>query len=72
MYARSSAETEYHAMAMDVTKLLWLKILLKDLRMVIYEPMHLYCDKKTTINFMNNYVLHDRIKYIEINRHFIK
>ena len=34
--------------------------------------MKLYCDKKATINISNNPIQHDRIKHIEIDRHFIK
>jgi hypothetical protein len=32
----------------------------------------LYCDNKVTINIANNLVQHDRTKYVEIDRHFIK
>ena len=34
--------------------------------------MKLYCDNKATINISNNPIQHDRIKHIEIDRHFIK
>jgi hypothetical protein len=32
----------------------------------------LYCDNKTTINIANNPLQHDIIKYVKINRYFIK
>ena len=32
----------------------------------------LYCDNKVAIDIANNPVHHDRTKYIEIDRHFIK
>jgi hypothetical protein len=32
----------------------------------------LYCDNKVAINIANNLVQHDRTKYVEIDRHFIK
>jgi hypothetical protein len=32
----------------------------------------LYCDNKAAINIVNNPVQHDKIKHVEIDRHFIK
>jgi hypothetical protein len=32
----------------------------------------LYCDNKAAINIANNPVQHDKIKHVEIDRHFIK
>jgi hypothetical protein len=32
----------------------------------------LYCDNKAAINIANNPVQYDRIKHVEIDRHFIK
>lgn len=34
--------------------------------------MRLYCDNKSAINIAYNLVQHDRTKYIEVDRHFIK
>ena len=34
--------------------------------------MKLFCDNKTAISIINNHVQHDRMKYVEIDRHFIK
>lgn len=62
MCARSSVEAEYRAMVMGVTELLWLKILLKDLRMFVDEPIHLYYDNKAAINFANNPIDHHFIR----------
>lgn len=56
---------------MGITKLLWLKILLKDLGIDVKDPMKIYYNNKTTINLFNNLVLHDRTKYIEIDRHSV-
>lgn len=70
--ARSSAETEFRAMAQGICELLWLKIILEDLRIKSDEPMRLYCDNKSAISIAHNPVQHDRTKHIEIDRHFIK
>ncbi|CAN6458627.1 unnamed protein product [Victoria cruziana] len=70
--ARSSAEAEYRAVVMGITKLLWLKIVLRDLGMEATQPMKMICDNKTTINLANNPVLHDQMKHVELVRHFIR
>ena len=70
--ARSNAEAEFRAMAQGICELLWLRILLKDLKVEEKGPMRLYCDNKSAINIAHNPVQHDRTKHIEVDRHFIK
>jgi len=70
--ARSSVEAEFRAMAQGVCELLWMRIILNDLQVACEEPMILYCDNKSVISIAHNPVQHDRTKYIEIDRHFIK
>ncbi|GAV56481.1 hypothetical protein CFOL_v3_00023, partial [Cephalotus follicularis] len=70
--ARSSAESEFRAVAQGTCDLLWLKIILEDLKIKWEGPMKLYCDNKSAINIAHNPVQHDWTKYIEIDRHFIK
>lgn len=36
------------------------------------KPLSLYCDNKATINIAHNPELHDRIKHVEVDKHFIK
>ena len=72
MGARSSAEAEFKAMAAGVCELLWVKIILEDLKVQWSKPMKLYCDNKSTISIAHNPVQHDRTKHIEIDRHFTK
>ncbi|RVW86032.1 Retrovirus-related Pol polyprotein from transposon RE1 [Vitis vinifera] len=69
--ARSSVESEFRVIAQGLCELLWLKIILDDLRIKWDGPMKLYCDK-SAINIAHNPIQHDRTKYIEIDRHFIK
>jgi len=59
-------------MALGICELLWLKILLDDLKIDLVNPMRLYCDNKSTISIAHNPVQHDRTKHIEVDRHFIK
>ena len=70
--ARSMAEAEFCAMAHGVSELLWLQILLTELRLFKNGHLMLYCDNKAAIDIANNPVHHDRTKHIEIDRHFIK
>ena len=67
MVARSSAEAEFRAMAQGVYELLWLKIILEDLKIKWDGPMRLCCDKKLAINIAHNLVQHDQTKHIEID-----
>ncbi|KAK0582233.1 hypothetical protein LWI29_023202 [Acer saccharum] len=57
--ARSSAEAEFRAMALGVCELLWLKIILDDLKVKWEGPMKLYCDNKSAISIAHNPVQHD-------------
>ncbi|KOM49942.1 hypothetical protein LR48_Vigan08g076900 [Vigna angularis] len=59
-------------MAHRICELLWLKIILEDLKIKWDEPMRLYCDNKSAISIAHNPVQHDRTKHIEVDRHFIK
>ena len=72
MVARSSVESKFRVIAQGLCELLWLKIILDDLRIKWDGPMKLYCDNKSTINIAHNPILHDRTKHNKIDRHFIK
>ena len=52
--ARSSAESKFKAIAQGLCEILWLKIILVDLRIKWDDPMKLYCDNKSTINIAHN------------------
>ena len=69
---QSSVEVEFRAMALGICELMWLKGLLRELKVNLENPMRLYCDKKTTININHNPIQHNRTKHVEIDRHFIK
>ena len=69
---QSSAEAEFKSMAQGICELLWVKILLEDLRVKWTAPMTLYCDNKPIISIAHNPVQHDRTKHVEVDRHFIK
>ena len=68
----SSAKAKYRAHHHQTTKLTWLRILLSELGFGPKKPMVLFCDNTTTIKIENNPVHHDRTKYIELDRNYIK
>ena len=70
--AKSSVESEFRAIAQGVCELLWLKIILDDLRIKWKDPIKLYYDNKSAINTAHNPVQHKRMKHIKIDRQFIK
>ena len=59
-------------MAHGIYELLWLKIILDDLKIKWQEPMKLYYDNKSAINIAHNPVQHNQTKHVEVDRHFIK
>ena len=70
--ARSSAETEYRAMAVATCELIWLKQLLQELRFEKDRQMTLVCDNQVALHIAYNPVFHERTKHIEVDYHFIE
>jgi len=53
-------------MAQGICELLWLKIILEDLKISWDKPMMLYCNNKSAISIAHNPVQRDRTKHIEV------
>ncbi|RVW91064.1 Retrovirus-related Pol polyprotein from transposon RE2 [Vitis vinifera] len=70
--ARSSAEPKFRALAQGTCEGRWLKRLLEELRIEADEVRVFFCDNLATISIAKNSVHHDKIKHVEIDRHFIK
>lgn len=51
---------------------MWLRMLMRDLRLPSKDPKKLYYDNKAVINIAHNPIQHDRTKHIEIFRHYKK
>ena len=48
--ARSTAEAEFRSMAQGICELMWVKILLSELRLFKGMPLRLYCDNQAAID----------------------
>ena len=68
---RSSAETNYRVMALAIYELIWLKLLLQELRFGKDEQRMLVCDNQASLHIASNPVFHERTKHIETNCHFM-
>jgi len=60
------------SVAHGICEVLWLRILLDELKIRVALPLRVYCDNKAAINISHNPVHHDRTKHVEVDRHFIK
>ncbi|RDX98314.1 Copia protein, partial [Mucuna pruriens] len=70
--AHSSAEAKYRAMASATYELIWIKQLIQELKFADVQSMKLYCDNQANLHIASNPIFHERIKYIEIDCHFVR
>ena len=70
--SRSSAESEYHALAQGTSELLRFRSLLTELDFSVTDSSALFCDNKFDIFLSSDSVLHEKTKHIEVDIHFIR
>jgi hypothetical protein len=70
--SRSSCESEYRALAQCSCEAVWIRRLLKELRILDDKPTHLYCDNQSSIKLSYNPVFHEKSKHFEIDFHFTR
>ena len=77
--SRSSAKAKFWAIAQGVRvvaqgmcEVIWIRRILQELKVLEALPMKLYCDNKVTISIAHNPILHDGMKRVELDKHFIK
>ncbi|TYJ96769.1 putative mitochondrial protein [Cucumis melo var. makuwa] len=70
--ARSSTESEYRALDLAASEIVWLKQLLEELHISQSRKPVLWCDNISVGALATNPVFHARTKHIEIDVHFIR
>jgi hypothetical protein len=70
--SRSSIEAEYKAMANTTAKLMWIHALLHELCISSPHDARLWCDNMGAKYLSSNLVFHERMKYIEVDYHFVR
>jgi hypothetical protein len=59
-------------MKSTANELIWIKQLLADIGIEIQSPMKIFCDNQAARYIASNLIFHERIKYIEIDCHFVR
>jgi hypothetical protein len=70
--SRSSAETEYRAVANGVMEVCWLRQLLQEFHAPLTKSTLVYCDNVSAIYLSTNSIQHQRTKHVEIDLHFVR
>ena len=70
--ALSSAEAEFRGIRSGLMEILWLRRLLTEIGYPLSRKNQLFCDNKAAISISEDPVQHDRMKHVEVDRHFIK
>jgi hypothetical protein len=70
--SRSSAETEYRAVANDVVEAYWLRQLLVELHSPLSRATLVYCDNLNAVYLSTNPIQHQHTKHVEIDFHFVR
>lgn len=70
--SQSIAEAEYVAATNNYNQVVWMKQMLKDIRIEISEVVVIHCENTSTINMFKNLVLHSRNKHISIKYHMMR
>ena len=70
--SRSSAESEYRAVAQSASEIIWIYQLLDEVGLKTLVPAKLWCDNQVALHIASNHVFHERTKHIEIDCHFVR
>ncbi|RVW43250.1 DNA repair helicase XPB2 [Vitis vinifera] len=70
--SKSSTESEYRAMSLACSEIIWLRGLLAELDFSEIDPTPLHADNTSVIQITTNPVYHERTKHIEVDCHSIR
>ena len=68
--SRSSAESEYHGIAIVASEITWIQSLLTELCLSPSAPLLMRCDNQSAAHFATNPTFHAWTKHIELDLHF--
>lgn len=68
----SIVEVEYVVVVTNYNQILWMKQMLKDIRIDYDEPVFIHYDNSTNIDMSKNLVFHSKTKNVSINYNFFK
>ena len=70
--ALSITEAEYQEAVIATCEAIWLKRLLKDLQVKVFDPTTIYSENLNNIQLVKNPVFHASTKHIEVHYHFVR
>ncbi|XP_024046566.1 uncharacterized mitochondrial protein AtMg00810-like [Citrus sinensis] len=70
--SRSTTKSEYKALALTTSEVLWITYLFKELKVSLLQSLVLYCDNKSVEALASNPKYHSKTKHIELDLHFIR
>ena len=69
--SRSNTKAKYRALAITTTEMFWLRILFKDIHIVLSIALTIWCDNAGALALAANPVYHARTKNIKVDYHFV-
>jgi hypothetical protein len=70
--ALSSCEAEYMAINDIAKEIMWMRMLMKELKIEVETPTIIYVDNQSAIKISENDSAHDRTKHIDIRHYYIR
>jgi hypothetical protein len=70
--ALSSCEAEYMAINDIAKEVMWMRMLMKELKIEVETPTIIYVDNQSAIKISENDSAHDRTKHIDIRHYYIR
>lgn len=70
--SRSSTEAKYKVLAHTAADIAWVRNILKDLGVLLSNPLSIHCDNMSAIALSVNPIFHSKIKHLDTNYQFVR